>query len=126
LTANSGYDGIQGFPVSDAPAKFTLRFRSHRTHDMLGVVADELGVSKNQLAEQMLERELRAAALLIERDLSDTMQRLRAYNRDAHLQDDIRAFAEGEAFGADPLGSRSRGPVGAEGDAFGIGDAFSR
>jgi hypothetical protein len=111
--------------MSTRPAKFTLRFRSHRTHDMLGVVADELGVSKNQLAEQMLERELRAAALLLERDLSDTMERLRNYNRGEHLEDDIRAFAEGEAFEVDPLRSRSRGPVGAEEDVFGIRDAFS-
>jgi len=52
---------------SDA-AKFTLRFRNRQTHELLGLVADQLGMSKNRLAEQMLERELDAAARLVERD----------------------------------------------------------
>lgn len=43
-------------------AKFTLRFHNRRTHELLGVIAEKIGVSKNQLAEQMLERELSAAA----------------------------------------------------------------
>ncbi len=93
---------------------------------MLGLVADELGVSKNQLAEQMLERELEAAVLSLERDLAGTLALLRGYHRDADVEDHIQAFAEGEAFGDDPLRSRAQGTVGFGRDVFGIADVFSR
>lgn len=92
---------------------------------MLGVVAQELGVSMNQLAEQMLERELHAAALSLELDLAGTLGLLRSYNSDTDMERHIRAFAEGEAHGADPLRSRTGGTVGLRRDAFGIADAFS-
>jgi hypothetical protein len=58
--------------MSKARTKFTLRFRNPETHEILGLVADRYGVSMNQLAEDMLERELRAAALVLELDLSET------------------------------------------------------
>jgi hypothetical protein len=45
------------------------------------------GISKNQLAEEMLERELQAAALLLERDLTGTLELLHNYRKDEHLQD---------------------------------------
>lgn len=106
--------------------KFTLRFHDPQTHEMLGVVADELGVSKNQLAEQMLERELRAAALSLERDLAGTLALLQAYNRHVDVEDHIHAFAEGEAYGNDPLRSRARDTAGFGRDVFGIADVFSR
>jgi hypothetical protein len=80
-----------------------LRFRNERTHRLLGVVADQRGVSKNHLAEEMLERELEAAALLVERDLDDTLRQLQEYRNEERLEDDIQAFAEGEASGEDPL-----------------------
>jgi hypothetical protein len=92
-------------PSTAKSTKFTLRFRSPKTHEMLGVVADKLGMSKNQLAEQMLERELRAAALSLEHDLADTLALLRSYNREEQVEGYIRAFAEGEAYGDDPLRS---------------------
>jgi predicted HicB family RNase H-like nuclease len=47
--------------------KFTLRFHKPGNHELLGLLAERYGVSKNQLAEDMLERELQAAALLPER-----------------------------------------------------------
>lgn len=106
--------------------KFTLRFHSPTTHQMLGVVADELGISKNQLAEQMLERELRAAALSLELDLVGTMALLQSYNRDTDVEDHIQAFAEGEAYGDDPLRSRARDAVDFGPDVFGITDVFAR
>jgi hypothetical protein len=112
--------------MDESAPKFTLRFRSARTHEMLGLVANELGISKNQLAEQMLERELQAAALSLESDLAGTLELLRSYNADAHMEDHIQAFAEGEAFGDDPLVSRSRGPLEVGGDAFGIAEVFSQ
>jgi hypothetical protein len=89
--------------VSVDAAKFTLRFHNRRTHELLGIVADGLGVSKNRLAEEMLERELEAAALLVERDLAGTLRLLRGYRREEDLAGDAAAFAEGEAFGEDPL-----------------------
>lgn len=105
-------------------AKFTLRFQDSRTHELLGVVAAEMGVSKNQLAEQMLARELSAAALLLESDLVDTIALLREYDREEHLDRDIQAFAEAEAYERDPLRSRM-----VEGDhlrdLLGVADAFA-
>jgi len=89
-----------------AAAKFTLRFRNSRTHDLLGLVADQRGVSKNQLAEEMLERELHAAALLLARDLTGTLELLKKYNRAEHLEDAIEAFAQAEAAGPDPIQTR--------------------
>ncbi len=106
--------------------KFTLRFHSPQTHEMLGVIAQELGVSKNQLAEQMLERELQAAALSLELDLTGTLSLLQSYNREADVEGHIQAFAEGEAYADDPLRSRARDAVGFGRDVFGIADAFSR
>jgi hypothetical protein len=107
---------------SDA-AKFTLRFRNRQTHELLGLVADQLGMSKNRLAEQMLERELDAAALLVERDLDSTLRDLRAYRREERLAEDVAAFAEGEAYGEDPLRARMVEPA-ELGDAFGVMKAF--
>jgi hypothetical protein len=107
-----------------ATTKFTLRFHNQRTHDLLGVVADQLGVSKNRLAEEMLERELEAAALLVEHDLDDTLRKLREYPRKERLEDDVQAFAEAEAFGDDPLRARMVEPV-EMADAYGVLEAFN-
>jgi hypothetical protein len=109
--------------MGEPAPKFTLRFRNERTHDLLGLVAEQFGVSKNRLAEEMLERELEAAALLVERDLDSTLRRLHAYPRDERLAGDIRAFAEGEAFGEDPLRARMVEP-GELGDAYGVMRSF--
>lgn len=107
---------------AEAP-KFTLRFQNRQTHELLGLVAEQLGMSKNRLAEEMLERELEAAALLVERSLDGTLRRLRDYRRDERLGEDIAAFAEGEAFGEDPLRARMVEP-GELGDAFGVMKSF--
>lgn len=105
-------------------AKFTLRFRNKQTHKLLGAVADQFGVSQNRLAEQMLERELGAAALLVEQDLAGTLRRLHDYRGQERLEDDIEDFAAGEAFGDDPLQARMVGPVKLV-DAYGVMDAFN-
>lgn len=91
-----------------APTKFTLRFHDSRNHELLGVIAEHLGVSKNQLAEEMLARELQAAALLLERDLTGTVALLRSYRREQNLERDIVAFAEAEAYESDPVRSTKR------------------
>jgi hypothetical protein len=103
--------------------KFTLRFKNRQTHELLGLVAEQLGVSKNRLAEEMLERELDVAALLVERRLDGTLRRLRDYRREERLAEDVAAFAEGEAFGEDPLRVRMVGS-GELGDAFGVMKSF--
>jgi len=54
----------------------------------------------------MLDRELSAAALLLEGDLVDTIVLLRDYRRDEHLDRDIQELAEAEVYERDPLRSR--------------------
>jgi hypothetical protein len=108
----------------DTSAKFTLRFRNRKTHELLGLVASRFGVSKNRLAEEMLERELRAASLLLEQDLTGALQLLRDYRTTDHLQADIEAVAQAEAYEQDPLASHRAAPAGTE-DAYGIGAMFA-
>lgn len=107
----------------DTSAKFTLRFRNRKTHELLGLVASRFGVSKNRLAEEMLERELRAASLL-EQDLTGRLRLLRDYRTTDHLQTDIEAVAQAEAYEQDPLVSHRAAPAGTE-DAYGIGAMFA-
>ncbi len=109
--------------MSVGTTKFTLRFQNPRTHELLGIVAEQLGVSKNRLAEQMLERELEAAALLVSHDLDETLRQLHEYRNDERLEDDIQAFAEGEAFGEDPLRARMVEPADPA-DPYGVLEAF--
>jgi hypothetical protein len=113
--------------MADDTAKFTLRFRDERTHQMLGLIADQRGISKNRLAEEMLERELRVAALLVANDLDDTLRRLAEYHNEDRLEGDIAAFAEGEAFGDDPLRARMvESSMDAENaDPYGVLEAFA-
>jgi hypothetical protein len=109
--------------MGEDATKFTLRFRDERTHALLGLVADQFGMSKNRVAEEMLGRELEAAALLVEHDLNDTLRRLHSYRRGERLEDDIAAFAEGEAFGEDPLRARMVEPTQLD-DAYGVMRSF--
>jgi hypothetical protein len=107
----------------DTP-KFTLRFHNRKNHEILGLLAERLGVSKNQLAEEMLERELQAAALLLEQDLTGTLELLHGYRRQDHLEQAIEAFAQAEAFEEDPIRTRLVEAPRTQ-DAFGIAEAFS-
>ena len=111
-------------PESAARSKFTLRFRDARNHTLLGVIAERYGVSKNQLAEEMLERELQAAALGLEQDLTDTLEMLRGYRREDDLEGAIEAFAQAEAGESDPIRTRLSSPAGAS-DAYDIAGLFS-
>lgn len=112
--------------MSETQAKFTLRFRNRRTHTLLSLIADQRGVSRNSLAEEMLERELETAALLAETDLDETLRQLRDYRRNDRLEEDIAAFAEGEASGGDPLQARMVEPAESapREDAYGVMEAF--
>jgi hypothetical protein len=109
--------------VASAP-KFTLRFHNADNHQILGLLAERFGVSKNQLAEEMLERELQAAALLLERDLTGTLELLRGYRKDEHLQGAIAEVARAEAHEQDPLQTRMLTTVSTR-DAYGVADAFA-
>ncbi len=108
--------------VSDAP-KFTLRFHRSANHRLLGLLAERYGVSKNQLAEEMLERELQAAALLLERDLTGTLALLRRYRADKHLEQAIDEVARAEAHEDDPIHTRIATTPSMR-DVYGIADAF--
>lgn len=110
--------------MSAPSTKFTLRFRNPQTHEILGLVAERYGMSMNQLAEEMLERELRAAALVLELDLTGTLDLLRDYSRGEHLERAIEEFAQAEAREQDPLRASVAEPR-AAGDAHGILEAFA-
>jgi hypothetical protein len=109
--------------ITAAP-KFTLRFRNRRTHEILGLLAERFGISKNQLAEEMLERELQAAALLLERDLTGTIELLRRYRKDEHLQSAIAEVARAEAHEDDPLPTKMLTSTRTL-DVYGVADAFA-
>jgi hypothetical protein len=112
----------------DTTAKFTLRFHNRGTHELLGLLAKRYGISKNQLAEEMLERELRAASLLLEQDLTGTIQLLRSYRTAARLPADIEAVARAEAYEQDPLTSHHAETTTSSAttaDAYGISAMFA-
>lgn len=109
--------------ATPAPPKFTLRFHNRSNHQILGLLAERYGVTKNQLAEEMLERELQAAALLLEQDLTGTLALLRNYRRDEQLAAAIEAFAQAEATEEDPIKARLVSAATTR-DAFGVAEAF--
>ena len=110
--------------TATAVPKFTLRFHDKQNHDLLGLIAEQLGVTKNQLAEEMLGRELRAAALLLETDLTGTLEVLKSYRPQEHLAAAIEEVAQAEGHETEPLQARMvEGKMAV--DAFGITAAFS-
>jgi len=56
-----------------ARRSFTLRFEHAETHDLLSLVSDRLGVSMNQLAEQMITAELEVVSAGLQADLMHTL-----------------------------------------------------
>ena len=60
-------------------SSFPVRFENERTRELLRAVALHERVSMNQLAEEMIERELEVMALGIEDTLSRTIELLRSY-----------------------------------------------
>jgi hypothetical protein len=110
--------------MSAPSRKFTLRFRNPQTHEILGLVAERYGMSMNQLAEEMLERELQAAARVLELDLAKTLDLLGDYSRGEHVEQAIKEFAEAEGRERDPLKARlAESP--ATRDAHGVLEAFA-
>lgn len=105
-----------------APPRLTLRFHDAKNSEILGLLAERYGVSKNKLAEEMLARELQAAALLLEGDVTGTVEQLCRYRNDEHLPRAIAEVAHAEAHEDDPI--RTRMAFTPEQDPYGIIQAF--
>jgi hypothetical protein len=89
---------------------FTLRFADQDTHETLRLVAEEIGVSMNRLAEDLIASGLRVAVLGVEEQLSATLNALQAY-RGEDLEEDLVAFARAEADVDDPIVTRLVSPA---------------
>jgi hypothetical protein len=104
-------------------SKFTLRFQSKETHELLRTVADRFEMSMNALIEEMISRELQAFGLSIEQDLYGTLELIQRY-RGEDAQAGLDAFASAEVSEDDPLRSHMSTRSQAT-DAFGVAAAFS-
>ncbi|HKH46066.1 MAG TPA: hypothetical protein VKM72_15505 [Thermoanaerobaculia bacterium] len=100
-------------------AAFTLHFRNEETLRNLERVAEALGVTRDELAEVAIERELAAVGAGLEGRLARALQGLNSYGP-ADLDRDIRAFAQSEVDIEDPLQAR----LVESADAYGIGALF--
>jgi hypothetical protein len=109
--------------ASTTPPKFTLRFESQQTHELLRITAEHLGTSMNALAEDMISRELQAIGLTIAHDLYGTLDLLQRH-RGEDIDAGLAAFAQGEVEQADPLQARMVSQPDAA-DALGVAEAFS-
>ncbi len=107
--------------TTDRPGRtsFPLRFHDERTRDLLRLVAERQQVSMNQLAEELITRELDVLALGLETTMSRTIELLRTYRGDQGRAG-WTAFAESEAL-PEPVPTRR---LGADDDPFGVAQAF--
>jgi len=104
----------------DARRSFTLRFENPETHRLLALVARRLGLSMNQLAEQMIATELGVASLGLQEDLVHTLGLLATYRSDPTAE--AAAFAHAEVVFEDPIRARR---VGRDEDPLGVAAAFA-
>ncbi|MBF6604793.1 MAG: hypothetical protein IVW53_04335 [Chloroflexi bacterium] len=100
---------------------FPLRFENERTREMLRVVAERQHTSMNQLAEEMIERELHVLALGLESGLSRTIELLRSYRREGRAEA-WAAFADAEGLPEPVAALRVR----SDEDPFGVARTFER
>ena len=100
---------------------FPLRFENERTHEMLRVVAERQHTSMNQLAEELIERELQVLALGLESGLSRTIELLRSYRGEGRAEA-WAAFADDEGL-PEPVAARR---VPSDEDPFGVARTFER
>jgi hypothetical protein len=100
---------------------FSLRFSDPATRDRLRAVAEQLGISMNRLAEEMIERELAALSLGLEAELEEAIRRLRRLRR-TDVDHSLVEWAQNEGQ-VDPIAVRSRV---IRDDPFGISAAFDR
>jgi hypothetical protein len=102
-----------------ARSAFPLRFENERTRELLKVIAERRHTSMNQLADEMIERELQVLALGLESSLSRTIDLLRSYRGEGRAEAWV-AFADAEGL-PEPIGAR-RTQV--DEDPFGVARAF--
>ncbi len=98
---------------------FPLQFENERTRELLRIIAERRQTSMNQLAEEMIERELQVMALGLESTLSRTIELLRSYRGEGRAAA-WDAFAEAEGL-PEPIETRR---VQADEDPFGVARAF--
>jgi hypothetical protein len=103
----------------EARRSFTLRFENPETHHLLSLVSGRLGVSMNQLAQQMITTELEIASAGLQADLMHTLGMLASYRSDPEAE--AAAFAHAEVAEEDPIRARM---VGGTEDPFGVTSAF--
>ena len=113
-----GYDSGMAVHRSTRSA-FPLRFGNERTRELLRVVAERQHLSMNQLAEEMIARELQVMALGLESSLSRTIELLRSYRGQGRAET-WSEFADAEAL-PEPIAARRVRP---EEDPFGVARAF--
>ncbi len=99
----------------------TLRFKKPSTHRRLKEVSKVIGASMNEVAETVIEQGLDYLAADAERELRETIERLRGWEyTDSEFEKDAIAFAEGEASERDPL----RSTMTEFADSAGVGEIF--
>ncbi len=107
--------------TTERPARtvFPLRFENERTRELLRVIAKRRHTSMNQLAEEMIARELQVLALGLESSLSRTIELLRSYRGEGRAEA-WAAFADAEGL-PEPIAARR---TQADEDPFGVARAF--
>jgi hypothetical protein len=107
MTSADSFDIIQREGKTDTMASpvFPLRFKDPATKDMLRLVADQLGVSMTDLAEDAVRQELMILGAGLEQQLTDIVEALRSYRPD-DSGSHIATYAAGEACEDDPMRAR--------------------
>jgi hypothetical protein len=72
---------------------------------MLGIAADQFGITINALVNDLLERELEIISFSLEDHLSETVKALRHY-RSEGAEEDWKGFARAEVEEEDPVQTR--------------------
>jgi hypothetical protein len=101
---------------------FPLRFENERTRAALHELAEQLGTSMNRLAQDALAAHLGLVASVVEDRLERSLAALRSY-RGGWSDEEIAAFARGEARHEDPAEGRAVRPP--DEDPFGVQRAFA-
>lgn len=81
---------------------FPLRFKDPDTKEMLRIVATQLGVPMNEIAERAIRREVILLGAGIEKQLTEIVAALRSYNPERDIDAYMDDVADGEGL-PDPL-----------------------
>jgi hypothetical protein len=110
---------MAGMATRGDRSAFPLRL-DERTQSALRLVAEQLGVSMNALAGEMIARELEALVAALDDQVSETLQALRSYRGEGH-EEDWAAFARAEVEQNDPVKTRLATPTT---DRYGVAKIF--